>query len=380
MSQLVMDNVCRAIVGNTNRTEKKKNKKRRGGRVNRVKRGSDGFVKSLQLDQQHIRDLSSQEESAEKKRKNDILLCRKRLEYTRNFQSMFGYDDIWNDDSTIQLQKLKKINLINLLRMFNVEGRAKLLNNDPMRAALSELAITRASIDLLKSNLLQELEEYGEEYNTDDGALDSSFAADSIADTSIADASFVNTSIVDTSIGDEHSTSNFLESEISAGDARSGSDTENTAELLANIPERKTVTFDEVLSVRTISHQAFSSSEDEEIPRQPTVTIAIAATTTSSFSSSSSSSSEDEELKLHVQRARPRRITRSQNRRTTRASNRAPSTRQQTTRYDNDNESASASASASPSPLPPPPRPPSQPPSQPPSKPVVLRKSLRCRR
>jgi hypothetical protein len=74
MSQLVMDNICRTIIGNTNRTEKKKKKTRRGGRVNRVRRGSDGFVKCLQMDQQHIRDLSSQEEIAEKKKKTFMMI------------------------------------------------------------------------------------------------------------------------------------------------------------------------------------------------------------------------------------------------------------------------------------------------------------------
>jgi hypothetical protein len=146
ISQLVMDNVCRSIIGNTNQTEKKKTKKRRGGRVNRVRRGSDGFVKSLQIDHQHIRDLSSQEEIAEKKKKNDIALCKTRLKYIRNFHSMNGYDAIWNDDHTLQLPKLKKKHLTNLLRIFNVKGRAKLLNNDPMKAVLSELSITQASI------------------------------------------------------------------------------------------------------------------------------------------------------------------------------------------------------------------------------------------
>jgi hypothetical protein len=77
MSQLVMDNICQTIIGNTNRTENKKKKTRREGRVNRVQRGSDGFVKCLQMDQQHIRDLSSQEEIAEKKKKNAIIvLCK----------------------------------------------------------------------------------------------------------------------------------------------------------------------------------------------------------------------------------------------------------------------------------------------------------------
>jgi hypothetical protein len=242
MSQLVMDNICKTIVGNSNKKEKKKNKnKRRGGRVGRVRRGSDGFIKNLQMDQQHREDLSMVEAVTAKKKKNAIVLCKRQLKSIHHFRSMNEFNSIWNEDSTVQLQKLKMKNLAALLRMFNVEGRAKLLNNDPMRKALSELAITQASIDLLKSNLMQQLEEYGEEYDpNEDGALDSSFAGGSIADTSIVDNSIVNTSIVDTSIinssivdtsiididetsGEENSVILFLESETSGGNAGSGS-------------------------------------------------------------------------------------------------------------------------------------------------------------
>ena len=365
MSQLVMDNVCKTIIGNSNRKEKKKNK-RRGGQVGRVRRGSDGYVKSLQMDQQHRNDLSTEEAAAERKKKNDIVLCKKRLESIQNFQSNDEYNDIWNEDSTIQLQKVKKKNLTDLLRMFDVKGRAKLLNNDPIRAELSKLVITRASIDLLRSNLLQKLEEYG--------VADTPIVDTSIVDTSIGDENSISNFLEsEISAGDENSISNFLESEVSAGDARSGSDTENTADLIANLPKGKTVTFNEVQSVRTISHQASSSSEDEVVPRQPTVTIASAAT------SSSSSSSEDKEINSLIQG----RTTRSQNKRKPHSINRRTAHKNSkatpaSTRRRRNNKTTTASIRQQratgifekgnfPTPIPIPPS----------SKPVVLRKSLR---
>jgi hypothetical protein len=429
MNQLVMDNVCRTMIGNSNQKDRKKT--RRGGRVNRVRRGSDGFVKSLQMDQQHLNDLSTEEATALKKKKNDIVLCKQQLKSIHHFHSMDDYDSIWNEDSTVQLLKLKKGYLLDLLKFFDVAGRSALKNNGPMRAALSELSITQSSIDLLKSNLLQKLEEYGEEYNQDDAGLDSSFAAGSIADTSIntaivdtVDTTIVDNSIVDSNIsliididievtsGDENNISRFLESEISAGDAGSGSGTDNTAELLSNLPKKKTVSFNPTPSVRTfsgqivtiasssssssddvgkysprittrhtarISQQAASSSysEDEETPRQSTVDIAAAAATSSSFSS------EEEELYSR----RPRRTTRSQNKRTTRSSNRRPSLKNpqaaSSTRQKN-NETTTASIrrrrpnatgiSEKENPPPPPP-----PPAQPASKSVLLRRSSRRR-
>ena len=348
MSQLVLDNVCRTIIGNSNRKEKKKNKKRRGGRVNRVKRGSDGFVKCLQMDQQHINDLSTEEAAVEKKKKNDIVLCKRRLNLIQNFHSIDGYDSIWNDDSTIDLQKVKQKHLKHLLKIFNVTGRAKLITNGPIRAALSELAITQASIDALKSKLLQQLEEHGEEYDPDSNVLDSSFADGSIADHSIGSTLNVDTSIIDTSI--DQSNISFVidididESEI--GDA--GSKTDDTAELIANLPKKKqTVSFNLTPSVKTFTQQATTSlSSSDDGGKCSPIKATVAAT--SSSSSSSSSSEDEEELELRVQRARPRRTTRSRYKRTTRSSNRKPTaktTRQRSTSHNNINIKSNGSGS-----------------------------------
>ena len=357
MSQLVMDNVCRVMIGNTNRTEKKKNKKRRGGRVNRVKRGSDGFVKSLQIDQQHIRDLSSQEEIAEKKKKNDVVLCKRRLKLIQTFQSMEAYGSIWNDDSTVDLQKVKQKHLKHLLKIFNVTGRAKLNTNGPIRAVLTELAITQASIHVLKSKLLLQLEEYGEEYDPDDGALDSSFAGGSIADTSIVignspDDSLVNDDAITSLNIDDDETSggdnNFvaLECETSsggdAGSIGSGNKTDDTAELnnlIECAQRKKTVSFNKITSIQTFSQQDGTST-------------------------SSSSSSEDEIFRRQP-RSRNRRQTRKGTRRSARNNKRASAT------LEEENIPPSPPSPPLPPPLPPPA-------SQLVSEPVVLRRSFRC--
>ena len=287
-----MDNICRTIIGNSNQKEKKKT--RRGGRVNRVKRGSDGFVKSLQMDQQHLNDISTEEAAAEKKRKKAIVSCKRRLKCIQTFSSIDEYEDIWNDNSTIQLQKLKKKALTNLLKIFDVAGRARLLNNPPIRAALSGLAITQASINFVKTSLLKQLEEYGEEYNPDDCALDLSIADGSIANTSIIDNSIVDHSIdnivlsvndPDTSlfldddeISDDGTNFMILESEISGGDAGSetdnvtkqggiagsGSETDDTAKLdklIEGVRNKKSVSFNKTPLIRMFSQQAATSSD-----------------------------------------------------------------------------------------------------------------------
>jgi hypothetical protein len=192
----------------------------------------------------------------------------------------------------------------------------------------------------LKSKLLQQLEEYGEEYDAYDGALDSSFAGGSIADNSIGndtlilDNSFNNPLVNDNTkitlnIDDDETSGSgdifiTLDSETSGGDAgSSGNETDNTAELdelIEAVRKKKTVSFNKTPS--TFSQQAATST-----------------------SSCSSSSSEDELLR---QQPRNKRTTRSSNRRPARIGTRrgppriitkaAPPPRQRATRNNKNND------------------------------------------
>ena len=77
MSQLVMNNVIRTVVqksSNQKETTSTKNRKGKGGQVTRTRRGSDGFVKMSQMDQQHLVDLESIQASSANKKKQAIKL------------------------------------------------------------------------------------------------------------------------------------------------------------------------------------------------------------------------------------------------------------------------------------------------------------------
>mmetsp|Transcript_26205 Transcript_26205/g.29818 ORF Transcript_26205/g.29818 Transcript_26205/m.29818 type:complete len:125 (+) Transcript_26205:176-550(+) len=124
MTQLVLDNICRTIIGNSNQIEKKKAKTRRGGRVNRVRCGSDGFVKNLQMDKQNLEDISSSKLIAERKEKTVSNKCKRLLKCIGNIRSMKQYDDIWNDDSSMNLanKNVTQKYLKHLLKIFDIPG------------------------------------------------------------------------------------------------------------------------------------------------------------------------------------------------------------------------------------------------------------------
>ena len=135
MTQLVLDNICRTIIGNSNQIEKKKVKTRRGGRVNRVRRGSDGFVKNLQMDKQNLEDISSSKLTAERKKKTVSNEYKRLLKCIGNIRSMKQYDDIWNDDSSMNLanKNVTQKYLIHLLKIFDIPGRSDLKVNNKMK-------------------------------------------------------------------------------------------------------------------------------------------------------------------------------------------------------------------------------------------------------
>jgi hypothetical protein len=47
------------------------------------------------MDQQPLNDISTEEATAEKKKKKPIVLCKHRLKFIQTFSSMDGYDDIY---------------------------------------------------------------------------------------------------------------------------------------------------------------------------------------------------------------------------------------------------------------------------------------------
>ena len=260
MSKLVLDNICRTIVGNSNRIEKKKAKTRRGGRVNRVRRGSDGFVKNLQMDKQNIDDIESTITSVANKKKQAITNLRFLITKTVHFQSMKGYNTIWKTNSLIDLEQLQKPYLYDLIQIFNIAGRSKLTNMTKMKDGISKsnVVITEAIIDGMKSTLSQKLAELGYEYNDDD-VLNSSFADSLGADTSVVDSSVAGNSLPDDDVNtslniNDHTTDNDSEGYFSLASGTShgddSDDTDDTNEIIENL---RSVRFEKTPSYKFIS-------------------------------------------------------------------------------------------------------------------------------
>jgi hypothetical protein len=230
MSQMVIDNVCSTVVGVLNKNEKKKTKRRRGGKVNRTRRGSDGFVKIAQMDEQHQLDLLQIGEDEERIRNAKIDLCKRRLRAVRQFAKMPRYRNIWRNNGCLILDSklLKKQQFVSLLKIYNVQGRTKIAAGDKVsiQNELRSLHITQQGIEEMEVRLLGELEGFGER---DDFQVDESFGDIS---------SVIIETDTDTCAGD------VLETETSAGNMCIESD--DTDELI------RTVSFDVNPQIRTI--------------------------------------------------------------------------------------------------------------------------------
>ena len=194
MSRLVMDNICKTLACIATRSERKKNNsgRRRGGKVVSVKRGSDGFQKILQIDEQHQKDLLQQIEDNDRVKKAKLLLCQRRLKELRGICLLREYQRIWNHDELLisNSKHLSKQNLISFLKVYNIEGRTK-LSKEPrslIEAKLDENKITQSSIEKTEVSLLEELRVLGGEDNFQvDQSFDSSVDFDSDGSTSFGE-------------------------------------------------------------------------------------------------------------------------------------------------------------------------------------------------
>ena len=133
-----------------------------------------------------------------------IAFRKKRISSIVSLQSWSKYDSIWNDgDSLLKLDEITTTQgsgkyLQHLLRIFDVKGRSNCNTKALAKTPLQKLDITRGYIDRLKTKILAELSDLGEEYNPADTILDSSFADASF--TTNDDSFMMNTSIIDNDV------------------------------------------------------------------------------------------------------------------------------------------------------------------------------------
>jgi hypothetical protein len=177
MSRLVMENICRTLVCVAARSEKKTCNRRRGGKVVSVKRGSDGFQKILQIDQQHQQDQIQEAEQDRRTKKAKLLECQRRLKEIRRICLIRRYQSIWNHDDRSLICRsnyLTKLRLISFLKAYNVEGRTSLYkkSREIIETKLKEMNINQSSFEKMEEDLLEELRVLG---GVDDFQVDQSF-------------------------------------------------------------------------------------------------------------------------------------------------------------------------------------------------------------
>ena len=249
MLQMVIDNVCGTLIGALTKSERKA-KRRRGGKVNRTRRGSDGIVKVAQIDEQHQLDLLLRGECEQRTRMSKIDLCKRRLSVVRQFATMPKYLEIWKDDGSLLLnsKQLTKPQLAKLLKIFNVQGRTKIASGskESIRNELRSIKITQHKIEEMEISLVTELENFGE---TDGFQLDQSFG--------------------DNSFGGDVS-SVVLETETSVGDIDIESDdTDTLVQKLGDMQRTKSVSFDDSPTIRTIPAVDNDSSSSSTVAPAP---------------------------------------------------------------------------------------------------------------
>jgi hypothetical protein len=273
MSHLVMENICKTLVCVATRGERKSGNsgKRRGGKVVSVKRGSDGFQKMLQIDEQQQKDLRDQDKDNRKTVNARLILCRRRLKELRRICLIRRYHSIWNQEADNLLicnsKILSKPRLLSFLKVYNVEGRTKLYkeSRDVVESKMNELSITRGSFERMEEDLLEELRVLGGIDNFQvDQSFESSFEMDS--DSSSSDRPSLDGELINV----------FIERDNSSTD---DSDSDNSEKIVSfndtptihPISPRKSIQLPE--TQRAPSEASCSTSQSTKRPPKAKATI-----------------------------------------------------------------------------------------------------------
>ena len=262
IEQTVIDTVCNTLYRAYSKSESKKTKRRRGGKVARTRRGSDGFVKLAQIDQQHQLDQLEQDQSHERKKRIHIKELKRRYSYVQKLENHLSFGTYWreDDEESLDLENVTKTVLTDLLKVFNVDGRTDLTKRAKRFVVekFEELQITRRQFEEMEMRIKAELQTLG--VNVDSG-LNQSFGNDSMGGDISAFES--ERSVVESNV----------ESNIDS-DADSDADSVNTAKLieLLNKTPKKSVSFDDNPTVRILSPEKNSEATFATLSPDPTPT------------------------------------------------------------------------------------------------------------
>ena len=260
IEQTVLDTVCNTLYRAYNKHESKKTKRRRGGKVARTRRGSDGFVKIAQIDEQHQLDLLEQSQNDERKKKIKIKELKRRYSYVQKLENALSFGMYWREDEEksldLESKEVTKTVLTDLLKVFNVDGRTDLTKGGKkfIVEKFKELQITRRQFEEIEMRIKTELQTLGVNIESD---LNQSFGNDSM--------------------GGEFSA---FESERSAVESNiesnidSDVDSINTAKLieLLNKTPKKSVSFDDNPTVQILSPEKNSEATSATLSPDPTPT------------------------------------------------------------------------------------------------------------
>ena len=124
MRQLVTCRVLQSLIQVSIDRQKingtKTNKKKKTNRLGKVRKGSDGFRKCLQLDEQHLIDIEAEENEGVIRKAKDAKKLQRRLKAFSHFKKSTSKKNIWNDGNVLDTKKLNGTQAMDILCIFAI--------------------------------------------------------------------------------------------------------------------------------------------------------------------------------------------------------------------------------------------------------------------
>ena len=121
MRQLVTRRVLQSLIQVSIDRQKNGTKtKTKTNRLGKVRKGSDGFRKCLQLDEQHLLDIDAEESDVIIRKAKDKKKLKRRLKAFSQFKKSTSKKNIWDDGNVLDTKKLNGTQAMNIICIFEI--------------------------------------------------------------------------------------------------------------------------------------------------------------------------------------------------------------------------------------------------------------------
>ena len=150
MKQLVTRTILEQLVAAA--THRAKSSKRRKGKVGKVRKGSDGFRKSFQIDEQHLEDINGEADDQNHKKETFKKKLLARYKAGKAFMKGISKKKVWKTNGSLDTTKVNGTQAAEIIKFFGIKKCSGMLADEKIKK-VKEMHYSKSSFAAMRNEL-----------------------------------------------------------------------------------------------------------------------------------------------------------------------------------------------------------------------------------